>query len=98
MTNEKRLMLVVGILVAVLSLASPAFAVVNPIPSLRASQGSNTEMQFTSVGPGQGVTGFIADASNSFDPVSGYPPVDPATGFTPLNEGFAGIIIGTPVG
>ena len=51
-------------------------------------------------GPGQGVTGFIADPSNPFDPVvDGYPPRNPpAPGFHPKDEGFAGIIYGTPAG
>ena len=47
-------------------------------------------------GSGQGVAGFIADAGNSFDPVTeGYPAGNPTTGFSPKNEGFAGIIFGT---
>lgn len=47
--------------------------------------------------PGQGVQGFIADAENSFDPVTeGYPPSNPTTGFGTKNEGFAGIIHGRP--
>ncbi len=53
-------------------------------------------MQMSGVGNGQGVTGFIADAGNPFDPVTaGYPDVNPSTGFTPKDEGFAGIIFGT---
>jgi len=48
-------------------------------------------------GPGQGVTGFIATADNPFDPVSaGYPPSNPSAGFTPKDEGFAGVIHGAP--
>jgi hypothetical protein len=40
--------------------------------------------------------GFIADVGNSFDPVTeGYPTGNPTTGFSPKNEGFAGIIFGT---
>ena len=53
-------------------------------------------MMMSGTGSGQGVTGFIADAGNSFDPVTeGYPTSNPTTGFSPKNEGFAGIIYGT---
>ena len=49
--------------------------------------------------PGQGVTGFIADADNPFDPVKdGYPASNPTEGFTAKNEGFAGVIHGAPPG
>ena len=54
-------------------------------------------MTMSGTGPGQGVAGFIANASNPFDPVTeGYPPANPTTGFTAKNEGFAGIIHGAP--
>ena len=50
-------------------------------------------------GNGQGVTGFIANSNSSFDPATdAYPPSNPTVGFTPKNEGFAGIIHGTPTG
>lgn len=53
----------------------------------------------TGVGPGETVTGFVADASNTFDPVlDGYPSSNPTEGFTPKTVGFAGIIHGTPAG
>ena len=56
-------------------------------------------MSVTDWSPGQGVTGFIADASNPFDPVKDpYPPSNPTTGFTAKNEGFAGVIHGPPTG
>jgi len=49
--------------------------------------------------PGQGVTGFIANANNPFDPVAdGYPASNPTTGFSSKDEGFAGVIHGTPTG
>ncbi len=52
-------------------------------------------MVMSGTGSGQGVTGFIADTGNSFDPVTeGYPTGNPTTGFSPKNEGFAGIIFG----
>ena len=48
-------------------------------------------------GDGQGVSGFIADPGSTFDPVkTTYPTSNPTTGFTPLNEGFAGIIFARP--
>ncbi|MBV9423865.1 MAG: thioester domain-containing protein [Solirubrobacterales bacterium] len=51
------------------------------------------------VGHGRGVTGFIANPGSDFDPVAdGYPASNPTSEFTPKDEGFAGIIHGTPVG
>jgi TQXA domain-containing protein len=56
-------------------------------------------MRVTDWYPGQSVNGFIADPSNPFDPVAdGYPPMNPTTGFTPKDEGFAGVIHGAPPG
>ena len=53
-------------------------------------------------GAGQGVTGFIANPSNPFDPTTGYPsgnpPTGPGSGWSSKDEGFAGIIYGSPVG
>ena len=82
--------------IAVLA-APPALAVPVPIlPGASPSAGSPTQMVMSGTGSGQGVTGFIADAGNSFDPVTeGYPTGNPTTGFSPKNEGFAGIIFGT---
>ena len=94
-TRAKWLMFVAGASATALLWGTPASAVVNPTPVPPAPR-ANTEMTFTSLGPGHGVVGFIADASNPFDPLTGYPPVNPPSGFTPLNEGFAGVIIGTP--
>jgi Domain of unknown function (DUF5979)/Thioester domain len=49
--------------------------------------------------PGQSVNGFIADPSNPFDPVAdGYPADNPTTGWSAKDEGFAGVIHGTPTG
>ena len=48
-----------------------------------------------------GVQGFIANTDSPFDPVAdGYPANNPteAEGFTPKDEGFAGVIHGTPTG
>jgi TQXA domain-containing protein len=88
-----------AVIVAALSLAAPALAEVVPAPPTGTKGGSNTELTFTSLGPGQGVTGFIANASNPFDPVKdGYPASNPTSGFTPHNLGFAGILHGTPTG
>ncbi len=68
-------------------------------PPTRARVRGNTEMTVTDWSPGQGVTGFIADADNPFDPVmNGYPAGNPTTGFSPKDEGFAGVIHGTPPG
>jgi len=86
---------------ALLLEVSPAGAAVVPKPrgAARAGVGSNTELVMSGTGPGQAVTGFIANADNPFDPVAeGYPPSNPSTGFTPLNEGFAGVIHAHPAG
>jgi|GEM_PF-697335 hypothetical protein len=66
----------------------------------RATVRGNTEMKMSGTGPGQGVAGFIATPTNTFDPVNdGYPASNPPTGplWSAKNEGFAGIIYGTPV-
>jgi TQXA domain-containing protein len=61
---------------------------------------ANTQMVMTGTGPGQGVTGFIANANTVFDPATDpYPsgtPLNPPPGFTRKDEGFAGIIHGRP--
>ena len=64
---------------------------------------TNTELTVTSLGAGQGLTGFIASSANPFDPVTGgYPASDPATGpgsgWSRLSPGFAGIINARPAG
>jgi hypothetical protein len=97
------LVFVLAVLVAALALpVSPANAVFRHKPTTPQSgqtSTTNTDMTLTGLGPGQSVTGWIANADNPFDPVSeGYPPSNPATGFTPQNEGFAGVIHGTPTG
>ena len=78
---------------------APAAAVFRPElgaapPALLAG---GTEMVMSGTGNGQGVVGFIANAGNPFDPATTpYPTTNPTTGFTPKNEGFAGIIHGRP--
>lgn len=63
---------------------------------------ANTEIVMSGTGAGQGVTGFIANPSNPFDPTTGYPsgnpPTGPGSGWSSKDEGFAGIIYGSPVG
>jgi hypothetical protein len=69
-------------------------------PRLRGSD-TNTQLKLTSLGPGQDVSGFIADPGNPFNPViDGYPTSDPDTamGWTPRDESFAGIIHAQPPG
>ena len=80
--------------------AAPALAeVVSPEPLPGARAGSNTELTFTSLGPGQGVSGFIANPSNPFNPVTdGYPAGNPTSGFSVKNLSFAGVLNGTPTG
>src|SRR6478735_7427624 len=76
--------------------APPAWA--TPVPTLPGSSpraGSPTQMVMSGTGAGQGVTGFIADAGNSFDPAAeGYPTSNPMTEASANTEGFAGIIYG----
>jgi hypothetical protein len=61
-------------------------------------------MKMSGTGPGQAVTGFIATSHNAFNPVTdGYPSSNPPTTGNPAlwnakNEGFAGVIHGTPIG
>ena len=85
---------------AILVASGPAVAVFDPTPSagLRGSP-TATDLVMSGTGPGQGVSGFIAAATNPFDPVANpYPATNPTSGFTVLNEGFAGIILATPKG
>ena len=93
-------MVVVLALGSLLLQVAPAGAVVRHGPPLsRAMVRGNTEMTVTDWSPGQGVTGFIANPNNPFDPVrDGYPASNPTTGFTSKNEGFAGVIHGKPPG
>ena len=80
-------------------LAAPAAraSVVPTLPGAIPRAGAPTQMTVSDWSPGQGVQGFIADADNSFDPVTeGYPPINPTTGFATKDEGFAGIIHGKP--
>jgi hypothetical protein len=98
MTRARRIAFAAVLVVTLLAAAAPASAVVRPNPTGTERAGSNTEMRFTSVGPGRAVDGFIANVDNPFDPVSsGYPASDPpTTDWTHQPEGFAGDIIGTP--
>ena len=85
-------------LCAVLALlgAGPASAVVGP-PGAPSVRSSNTQLVFTSTGAGQGVTGYIANPDNPYDPsVLPYPTEDPSSGFSRQDEGFAGIINAQP--
>ena len=68
-------------------------------PLTVATTPANPEVTEDGPGPGQAVQGFIAEASNPFDPIlGGYPASNPTTGFTPKNASFAGIIHGMPAG
>ena len=74
---------------------SPASSVPIKPPVAKAQAGPNTEMTMSGTGPGQGVAGFIARPSSTFNPLNGYPTQNPGADFTPKNEGFAGVIKGT---
>jgi len=55
-----------------------------------------SEIILSGLGPGQGVSGFIGPVGSVSDPADPYPPS--TIGFTPLNEGFAGVILASPGG
>ena len=80
--------------------ALPSGAVLRPgLPAPTAPRAGNTQLILSATGPGQSVSGFIANPNSSFDPVSaGYPRTNPGSDFTPKDEDFAGVIFGTPVG
>lgn len=96
------LVLVLACAASLLS-ASGALAVGGAGAEGAASSYSNTDLVINRLGSGQAVSGFVANAANPFDPVSdGYPASDPPTGagsgWSALNEGFAGIIHARPPG
>ena len=98
MTRVPRWAFATVVATATLLAAGPAMAVVIPPPGPGARTGSNTDMVMSGTGPGQGVQGAIAPLSSGFDPTAQDYPASPPAGFTPQNEGFAGIILGTAVG
>jgi LPXTG-motif cell wall-anchored protein len=55
-----------------------------------------SEVTMTGTGPGHGVSGFIGPVGQNSDPSVPYP-VD-TTGFTALDESFAGVILAAPPG
>jgi Thioester domain len=93
------LVLALGALLLQVAPAGAVFRGRPPTPPPRVRSNTNTQLVLSSTGYGRGVTGFIANPSNPFDPVvDGYPASDPTTGFTPKDEGFAGIIHAHPPG
>ncbi len=60
MRKSRLVTLVVATLAAWLFMATPALALVDPTPVVGAPRGPNTEMTLTGLGPGHGVSGFIA--------------------------------------
>jgi hypothetical protein len=97
-----RVLVLLGVALGALLLqVAPAGAVFRGRPPAPPAGGSNsnTELVLSDTGPGTGVIGFIADPSSTFDPVvDGYPASDPTTGFSPKDEGFAGVIFAHPPG
>ena len=95
------LLLALGVLLLQAASAGAVFRP-GPPPGAPPAIRSNTDLVMSGTGNGQSVSGFIATATNTFDPVKdGYPSSNPSTGGTPplwntLNEGFAGIIRGQP--
>ncbi len=87
----------VAMLMATLLPASPAFAVFRP-GAAAAVRDASTQLILSGTGPGTSVNGFLADLSNPFDPLTGYPttPPPPGTGWTAQDESFAGVIYGSP--
>jgi len=84
-------------LLLVATAATPAGAVWDPGLGGSRGTGANTDLVLTGIGPGQGVTGLIGPLGSVSDPTVPYPATDPS-GFTPQNEGFAGIILATTTG
>ena len=92
--------------VLLLEAASASAVVGRRPPPKRPTVRGNTQMIVTGWTPGQSVTGFIADGSSTFDPTKDpYPafsaanppsPANPPADFTPKDEGYAGLIQGTP--
>jgi Domain of unknown function (DUF5979)/Thioester domain len=85
---------------ALLMMVAPSGAALHRRPprSLRARSGSNTQLKLTGTGPGQGVSGYIANPGSTFDPTKAPYPSTPPADFSPQNESFAGVIYGTPTG
>jgi hypothetical protein len=98
-----QLLVLLGIaLGAFLVQAGPAVAAMHgkpPAPPPAVRSDSNTQLTLTDTGPGQSVTGFIADPDNLFDPATDpYPSGNPPVGFNPKDESFAGVIYAQPPG
>ena len=93
--------LLVGAAAAVLLVAyaaTPAGAVWDPGLGGPRATGPNTDLELTSTGAGQGVTGWIDPANRLSDPSVPYPTTDPGPPFTSSDESFAGVINATPIG
>jgi TQXA domain-containing protein len=58
----------------------------------------NTDLYWNGqLGPGQySVSGYLPSVGVPFDPLTGYPPSNPTSGFDPVTEYFAGVIHGQP--
>jgi TQXA domain-containing protein len=54
------------------------------------------QLVMSGTGAGHGVLGFIGPVGSVSDPSVPYPTTNPSAPFTPLNEGFAGIVLGDP--
>ncbi len=101
MFRQARLVWVPAVLTGLMLHVASAGAAVDSKPAtlLPASSPVHTEITEGGSGPGESVHGFIAEASNPFEPVlEGYPASNPTMGFTPRNVAFAGIIHAMPVG
>ena len=86
----RRLLVLAAALALLVLFCVPADGVPRP-PGATPRTGPNTDLVMTGTGPGQGVTGGIGPVGGDFDPTDGYP-ASPPDGFSPLNEGFAGVI------
>ncbi len=93
-------------LVAVTTLALIGFAAVpagavlrtGPNPAHGLARGANTQIVLSNTGPGESLSGYIANPGSGFDPAEGYPTEIPPPNFSSKDESFAGVIYGTPVG
>ena len=92
--NRHVAIVVASAVFAVVFAASVSATPTNPPGEPRAEV--PTEVLLDGTGPGHGVSGFIGPPGSASSPGVAYPPS--TAGFTPLNEGFAGIIFTSPPG
>ena len=96
MTTRLRILIGAVVAIAVATTASVALASIDPDAPAPILNRGPSEIVLSALGPGTSVQGQIGPSGSVSDPSVAYPP--PLTGFTPLNESFAGVIEATPPG